>query len=100
MLLRLLASLPTASPPAGATPVCAFIISLIDLPGHDKYMKTTLFGQLAYYPNYICIVIDITRIDENINLNCIIPRKPLSSTAKRAGWQGCYILFDNIQIIK
>lgn len=38
--------------------------------------------------------------NENINSNCIIPRKPLSSTAKRAGWQGCNILFDNIQIIK
>jgi elongation factor 1-alpha len=45
------------------------IISLIDLPGHDKYMKTTIFGQLAYYPNYICFIIDITEIDENINLN-------------------------------
>ena len=37
--------------------------------------------------------------NENINSSCIIPRKPLSSTAKRAGWQGCNILFDNIQII-
>ena len=37
--------------------------------------------------------------NENINSNCIIPRKPLSTTAKRAGWQGCNILFDNIQII-
>tara|TARA_B110000305_G_scaffold173614_1_gene191901 strand:- start:256 stop:750 length:495 start_codon:yes stop_codon:yes gene_type:complete len=37
---------------------------------------------------------------ENININCIIPRKPLSTTAKRAGWQGCNIIFDNIQFIK
>ena len=37
--------------------------------------------------------------NENINSVCIIPRKPLSITAKRAGWQGCNILFDNIQII-
>jgi type II restriction enzyme len=37
--------------------------------------------------------------NENINSDCIIPRKPLSITAKRAGWQGCNILFDNIQII-
>lgn len=36
---------------------------------------------------------------ENINLNCIIPRKPLSTNAKRAGWQGCNIIFDNIQFI-
>lgn len=37
--------------------------------------------------------------NENVNSSCIIPRKPLSSTAKRAGWQGCNILFDNVQII-
>ena len=37
--------------------------------------------------------------NENINSTCIIPRKPLSSTAKRAGWQGCNILFNNVQII-
>jgi len=37
--------------------------------------------------------------NENINSNCIMPRKPLSLTAKRAGWQGCSILFNNIQII-
>ena len=30
----------------------------------------------------------------NINNNCIIPRKPLSSTAKRAGWQGCTLVFN------
>jgi type II restriction enzyme len=36
---------------------------------------------------------------ENINFNCIIPRKPLSITAKRSGWQGCNIIFDNIQFI-
>ena len=37
--------------------------------------------------------------NENINLNCIIPRNPLSLTAKRAGWQGCNLIFDNIEII-
>jgi hypothetical protein len=37
--------------------------------------------------------------NENINSDCIIPRKPLSITAKRSGWQGCNILFDNLQII-
>lgn len=30
---------------------------------------------------------------ENINQDCIIPRKPLSSTARRAGWQGCTLVF-------
>jgi type II restriction enzyme len=36
---------------------------------------------------------------ENINQTCIIPRKPLSTTAKRAGWQGCNIIFNNIQFV-
>ena len=36
---------------------------------------------------------------ESINTECIIPRKPLSLNAKRAGWQGCVIIFKNLQII-
>ena len=36
---------------------------------------------------------------DNININCIMPRKPLSLTAKRAGWQGCNLLFNNIEIL-
>jgi len=36
---------------------------------------------------------------ECINSSCILPRKPLSSTAKRAGWQGCNIVFNNIHIL-
>lgn len=31
---------------------------------------------------------------DNITDACIIPRKPLSATAKRAGWQGCVLRFD------
>jgi type II restriction enzyme len=38
--------------------------------------------------------------NEFINTECIIPRKPLSLTAKRAGWQGCNIIFNNFEIIK
>ena len=30
----------------------------------------------------------------DINESCIIPRKPLSLTAKRAGWQGCTLVFN------
>ena len=30
----------------------------------------------------------------DINESCIIPRKPLSTTAKRAGWQGCTLVFN------
>ncbi len=45
-------------------------------------------------------ILDILYIrSENVNSDCIIPRKPLSSTAKRAGWQGCNILFGNIRIL-
>jgi len=31
-----------------------------------------------------------------ITTSCVIPRKPLSSTARRAGWQGCLYLLDRI----
>jgi len=24
----------------------------------------------------------------------VLPRKPLASTARRAGWQGCYLTFN------
>jgi type II restriction enzyme len=37
--------------------------------------------------------------NEYINTECIIPRKPLSVTAKRAGWQGCIIIFNYLEII-
>lgn len=36
---------------------------------------------------------------EYIDNNCIIPRKPLSINAKRVGWQGCYITFNNIEFL-
>jgi len=36
---------------------------------------------------------------ETIDGNCIISRKPLSLTAKRAGWQGCNILFNDIHFM-
>jgi type II restriction enzyme len=41
------------------------------------------------------IVHDIYFIDRaDINEGCIYPRKPLSSTARRAGWQGCTLVFS------
>lgn len=53
-----------------------------------------LYEKLSYK------IISILYINhENINSKCIIPRKPLSITARRAGWQGCHIIFDNIQTI-
>lgn len=33
----------------------------------------------------------------DINESCIIPRKPLSSTAKRTGWQGCNLVFNTFK---
>ena len=35
---------------------------------------------------------------ECITENCVLPRKPLSNTARRAGWQGCYLVFYTEQI--
>ena len=45
------------------------------------------------------IIKQILRIDSSdINENSVTPRKPLSSKARRAGWQGCYLNFpwDNV----
>lgn len=36
----------------------------------------------------------------DINESCIIPRTPLSSTAKRAGWQGCILIFNKDITVK
>jgi GTPase len=33
------------------------IVSIIDLCGHEKYLKTTMFGQCGYYPDYSMIII-------------------------------------------
>jgi len=35
----------------------------------------------------------------DINETCIIPRNPLSLTARRAGWQGCYLHFKKFKSI-
>ncbi len=44
---------------------------------------------------------DIYFIDRAyINESCIIPRTPLSSTAKRAGWQGCILVFNKFKSVK
>jgi hypothetical protein len=43
---------------------------------------------------------DILFIDHvDINETCIIPRKPLSPIARRAGWQGCYLHFNKFKSI-
>ena len=45
-----------------------------------------------YKINYLYFInsVDITE-------SCIIPRKPLSSTAKRSGWQGCTLIFNKFK---
>ena len=37
----------------------------------------------------------ILKVDSSyIKENSVLPRKPLASTARRAGWQGCYLIFN------
>lgn len=48
----------------------------------------------------IYTVNDMLFIDRaDINESCVIPRNPLSSTARRAGWQGCMLVFDRFRSI-
>ena len=42
--------------------------------------------------NNIHQVLRIT--SKNINEECVVPRAKLKETARRAGWQGCYLLFN------
>lgn len=42
------------------------IISLIDLPGCNKYLKTTLYGIMAHKPDYIFIVVSPDDINNSI----------------------------------
>ena len=52
---------------------------------------------IILYEKHTYIIKSILYIkSENINSSCIVPRKPLSPHAKRAGWQGCTIIFNNI----
>ena len=45
-------------------------------------------------------ILDIIHIkSDDITCNNIIPRKPLSNNAKRAGWQGCHLHFTNIRFM-
>jgi type II restriction enzyme len=48
--------------------------------------------------NYIINKIYFVNCND-INESCIIPRKPLSPKAKRAGWQGCILAFDKFKSI-
>jgi GTPase len=43
------------------------IINLIDMPGHFKYIKTTIFCLLTYSHDYICIMINANCSDYELN---------------------------------
>jgi type II restriction enzyme len=46
-------------------------------------------------------ITDMYFIDhKDITESCIIPRNPLSSTAIRAGWQGCMLVFNTFKSLK
>jgi len=69
----------------------------------------TTLNSINEYIDYLVIlyekqsykIINILYIkNEDINSSCIIPRNPLSATARRAGWQGCNIIFNNIHFLK
>tara|TARA_Y100000389_G_scaffold103271_1_gene100160 strand:- start:1199 stop:1702 length:504 start_codon:yes stop_codon:yes gene_type:complete len=81
---------------------------------HNKKFKTiggeysTTINNINQNIDYIIIIYKKTSYEvikmlyiknEFINTECITPRKPLSLTAKRSGWQGCHITFNNFEII-
>jgi hypothetical protein len=80
----------------------------------DKVFKTlggeysTTLANLNQSIDYIILlyekqtysILDILYVkNEDIDESCFIPRKRLSESAKRTGWQGCYIVFNNIEFI-
>lgn len=50
---------------------------------------------ILLYNNQLHILNILYISSDNFNESNIIPRKPLSDKARRAGWQGCYLYFDN-----
>lgn len=69
--------------------------------------KTTL-NSLNQNIDYLIVLYDKTLYSikkylyvkyEQIDSNCILARKPLSVTARRSGWTGCYVLLKNFDII-
>jgi GTPase len=68
------------------------IINFIDLPGREKYMKTTLFGLMAYKPHYVAIIsnINTTSKESDINSNVLL--------CKQLGLQ-CFVVLTSIDNI-
>ena len=66
----------------------------------EKYMKETYpvsqFFSTNFDKNYF--IIDVLNIkSQNLTKENIIPRTPLSKNAKRGGWQGCNLIFNNFE---
>lgn len=72
--------------------------------------KTTCNSLLNNNINYLIVLysenknIDYYNVEQILLINyidieneCIIPRTPLKSTARRAGWQGCYLVFNKYE---
>jgi len=65
-------------------------------------LRSILAGQqpsmfLLHYDRIKWMVEDFLVIHRScITTSCIVPRKPLSSEARRAGWQGCVYTLDRI----
>ena len=55
---------------------------------------------ILYDENRDYLILNIIHVKSiNITEKNIIPRKPLGPNAKRAGWQGCYLHFSDINFI-
>ncbi len=61
------------------------------LPDHVLVEFDTRFGTVVFVDAFPGQLITEDRV---------IPRKPLSSTAKRAGWQGCNIIVDGLDRVR
>ena len=56
---------------------------------------------LLHYDPMKCIVTDLDLIHRAcITSGCLIPRKALGPTAKRAGWQGCLISLADVPALE
>ncbi len=73
--------------------------------------KTTCSSIKENNIHYLAVLYSVVRdnytinniyfIDHNdINMSCVIPRNPLSFTAKRAGWQGCTLVFNKFKLLE
>jgi len=54
---------------------------------------------LVHYNKDENFVVEIKLVkSKNISYKNVIPRKPLGQNARRAGWQGCYLVFSEVVV--